>query len=425
MQDQSLAKLDEVLLAIEAATTVQEIKSTIDAAIAIGVYTKQAKLGRDIELKASEYILRAERKLGEMLAAAKAAGQISRGNKTGNNQYESGNVPKENNSTFTLDQAGIDRKLSMTAQKIAAIPSKDFEKKIAEGKESGKLTSKTVIKSAQSDGAKPPKPKPEVVKPEVTAESTSEKPVQPTMKSPDLSQEPFKHKLEDEIMALHDAGLTLSQIEDRVGLGRSTRDHYEKGEIRRFPRPVRGDLSLTAQQKFDLAVKQEKNRLGITFDAIVQKKVNERMKLLLEGLTPKLKAEQEEAQRIIIGRRGIMTKKAYKKIRDCLHPDRALHPARETDGGLKKAYEDASHVWRQMERFVLDEKDARLQWIGRRPLCRVRWRNGKRRDVKLHRNARLSMPLVELIKVKILERKGSNQETNENLHRQCLKPKLG
>jgi hypothetical protein len=89
---------------------------------------------RSIKLKASQYILRAERKLGEMLTAAKAAGQITR-----QHHFAKNDVPKQNNDIFTLDQAGIDRKLSSKAQKLAAIPAKDFEKKIAEGKQSGKL----------------------------------------------------------------------------------------------------------------------------------------------------------------------------------------------------------------------------------------------------------------------------------------------
>jgi hypothetical protein len=102
---------------------VQEIKSTIDAAIAIGVYTKQAKLGKNVELKAVEYIVRAEIKLGEMLAAAKAAGQITHDH---GNQHKRV-IPNENNPVFTLKEAGIDPKLSSKAQKLAAIPKEERE----------------------------------------------------------------------------------------------------------------------------------------------------------------------------------------------------------------------------------------------------------------------------------------------------------
>jgi hypothetical protein len=68
-----------------------------------------------------------------MLAAAKAAGQIGRGF-----HFHKSNVPGENITTATLEQAGIDRKLSMRAQKLAAIPKAEFEQAISAGKDKGK-----------------------------------------------------------------------------------------------------------------------------------------------------------------------------------------------------------------------------------------------------------------------------------------------
>jgi hypothetical protein len=369
MQDLSLAKLDEVLLAIEAATTVQEIKSTIDAAIAIGVYTKQAKLGKDIELRAAEYILRAERKLGEMLTAAKAAGQIGHGSKsTGENQYTRGVVPKENNTSFTLDQAGIDRKLSSKAQKLAAIPKGDFEEKVAEGKESGKLTSNTVMKPAQSNGEKSnaetsPKQLDRIYRAMADGEWRTLDEIAAMTGDPTTSisaqlRHLRKPKFGEHVIekARHNdaaGGLFVYRLKvsDENGDNDSTPD-----VVRREPKISRGELSLTAQQKFDLAVKQEKHRLGITFREAVQAEVNRRIRDYLEELTPRLKAEQEEAQRIIKARKGIMTTKAYKKILACLHPDRAMHPARDTDEGLRKAYEEAFHIFSRLERLVLDER---------------------------------------------------------------------
>jgi hypothetical protein len=148
VEDLSLSKLDEVLKAIDAATTVQEIKGTLDMAKAAEVYAKQAKLGKDIELKAAEYIVRAERKLGEMLKAAKAAGQITKAHNP--KKKPKHDVPDENIIPFTLEEAGIDRKLSSRAQKVAAIPKKEFETKVVELKTSGNLTSKKVVQSAMA-----------------------------------------------------------------------------------------------------------------------------------------------------------------------------------------------------------------------------------------------------------------------------------
>jgi len=65
----------------------------------------------------------AERKLGEMLTAAKAAGQITRGNKTGSNQHKSGNVFSGNNSSFTIEQAQTDPRLELEREpNYSALP---------------------------------------------------------------------------------------------------------------------------------------------------------------------------------------------------------------------------------------------------------------------------------------------------------------
>jgi hypothetical protein len=71
------------------------------------------------------YVRIAERKLGEMLKAAKEAGQIKEGG-TGSNQYRA-TIPDENSSKTTLSEVGISRKLSSRAQKIAAIPADEFD----------------------------------------------------------------------------------------------------------------------------------------------------------------------------------------------------------------------------------------------------------------------------------------------------------
>jgi hypothetical protein len=135
MSDLSLAKIDAVLVAINEAATVQEIKHTLDMANAAQIYAQQAKVGKDIELRTAEYVIRAERKLGELLESAKATGQITKVP-----PHNQSHVPDENMCTFTLEQAGIDRKLSSRAQKIAAVPEAEFEQAISKGKQTGKLS---------------------------------------------------------------------------------------------------------------------------------------------------------------------------------------------------------------------------------------------------------------------------------------------
>ena len=64
----------------------------------------------------------AEHKLGEMLDAAKKAGQITKANTL---HHVEGDDMK-----VTLSDAGISRDLSSRAQRIASIPEEEFKKQI-------------------------------------------------------------------------------------------------------------------------------------------------------------------------------------------------------------------------------------------------------------------------------------------------------
>jgi hypothetical protein len=229
MQELSLVRIEEVVAALESATTVQEVKSHIDAAKAAEVYAKQAKVGKDLELQVFQYVKKAERKLGEMLAAAKAAGQI----KEGNPNFTT--VPQGNSCSFTLKEAGISRKLSSRAQKLAAVPKEEFDKAIAEGKE-------------------------------------------PKAKKPDIA--PKRHDHAPEVIGLHDTGATMAEIAQKTGVGkRQVRHIVERAKIERevaaevTPVITPEMLSLTAQQKLNLAIKQHKEKLDKAFHAAVNLRV--------------------------------------------------------------------------------------------------------------------------------------------------------
>jgi len=310
MQDLSLEKLDAVRLAIEQAATVQEIKSTLDMAHAAEVYAKQARLGKDIQEKARQYIDRAERKLGEMLAQAKATGQITHDH---GNRYKKV-VPDENNLVFTLEQAGIDRKLSMRAQQKARMPEEAFEQMLKEGKKS-KVNSKKIKKE-------PPK----------------------------------AHYRASEVMSRHDSGDNNSEIADATGLSKRVVDdivHEER--IRRTYEPVisREELSLSAQQKFDVAVKQEKARLAASFAAAVDSNIKE---ILVGSVGPRLAKEQQEARWIMKSRHGVMNRKEFNQIRKCLHADTfAGLPLSDT---LKEELNAAFSKFTSLEKFLLKEKES-------------------------------------------------------------------
>lgn len=133
-----LAKYEAAERAIAAAEAVDEVLEIRSQATAWAAYAKQAK-NRDLEIKAARIRFRAERRLGEMLAVAKAAGQISRGQPPKNcsekeqfsdDAIEAGDaLLEEIRAPFrvTLEQAGIDRKLSSRAQRMAAMDDAEFE----------------------------------------------------------------------------------------------------------------------------------------------------------------------------------------------------------------------------------------------------------------------------------------------------------
>jgi hypothetical protein len=253
------------------------------------------------------------------------------------------NVPNENITTFTLDEAGIDRKLSSKAQKLAAIPAKDFEKKVAEGKQSGKLTSNTVMQSAKPNDAKPRKAT-VVPKPHYNAEA---------------------------VMALYDAGIIHSEIAAKTGLSKRVVDdiiHEERLRRDGVPKISRDDLSPSAQQKFDLAIKQYKEKLTAEFHAAVNLRVQE---FLENTIGPQLQKEQAEARRIMAARKGIMNSKEYRKVLACLHPDRVLDP------GQKAIYTEAFRLFASLEKLVLNEKDSPTQFAGI-PTTPAEWAELKR-----------------------------------------------
>jgi hypothetical protein len=345
MQDLSLIKIEEVVAALERATTVQEVKNHIDAAKAAEVYAKQAKLGKDLELKIFQYIKKAERKLGEMLKAAKEAGQITK-----TNTLHRHHVPNENMMSFTLEEAGISRKLSSRAQKLAAVPREEFDKAVAEGREP------KAMKSGQSNGQKPPatgrrgRTTPQLDKArEIIRESIeSAKPVSP-------------HKLEQ-----------------KHGISHVTFDMAITAELARKealsePPEIKPDmLSMTAQQKLDLAMKQHKEKLNREFSAAVNLRVQE---FLENTMGPILRKEQAEARRLTESRKGVMSRKDYIKIRACLHPDNITDPER------KPKYEAAFKLFEDVEKLLLNEKESPTQF-AHIPVTPAEWDALRKRETE-------------------------------------------
>jgi hypothetical protein len=114
-----LVKYDVARRMLAEAKTIDEVKGIRDKADAMRLYAHQA-MDRTMEVDAGEIRIRAERRLGEMITHSKAQKIISPGQ------------PPANGSRARLSDAGIDRKLSMKAQRFAEIPNDRFEEGLAQ-----------------------------------------------------------------------------------------------------------------------------------------------------------------------------------------------------------------------------------------------------------------------------------------------------
>lgn len=154
VQQQGLSTYEIAKQALALAVTVDEVKEIHDQAERLKLYAKQAN-DRELIADAMALVMRSRRRLGEMLIAAKEAGQLSRGGRP-SNKSSSGSgpgQPQDETSSrreqvlqqVTLKQAGIDRKLSMEAQKLAGFEEDDFEQVIEKGREKIKAGGAVVI----------------------------------------------------------------------------------------------------------------------------------------------------------------------------------------------------------------------------------------------------------------------------------------
>jgi len=123
--DTSLLRYDAACRALAEAKSVDEVKDVRDRAEAMRAYARQAK-NKQLEVDAAEIRIRAERRLGEMIAGQKATVGLNEGGrpKTG--------LQKNPVSKPTLAEAGIDKNLADRARKMAAVPADQFEEMVGD-----------------------------------------------------------------------------------------------------------------------------------------------------------------------------------------------------------------------------------------------------------------------------------------------------
>jgi N6-adenosine-specific RNA methylase IME4 len=117
-----LIKYAAACRALAEAKAVDEVKDIRDQAMAMRLYAQQAK-NRQLEADAFEIRMRAEERVGEMMAAGNEDRQPR-----GGQGWKVSEKP-------TLAEAGIDKNLANKARKLHALPKDEFERVISEGRE--------------------------------------------------------------------------------------------------------------------------------------------------------------------------------------------------------------------------------------------------------------------------------------------------
>lgn len=122
-----LVRYDAACQALAKATRVDEAKSIRDKAEAMRVYARQAS-NRELEIAAAEIRLRAEYRLGELIIAQKQTVGLNTGRRGAGRPGRLGASAKEGpkDTRPKLADVGVSHKLSMRAQRLAALSLKQF-----------------------------------------------------------------------------------------------------------------------------------------------------------------------------------------------------------------------------------------------------------------------------------------------------------
>lgn len=125
----TLAQYDRARLALAEATKVDQVMSVRDEIEHVKLYAKQIR-DRTLLADASVFQMRVERRLGELIEAAREVGQLVAG-KGRRKVAESG----EDLPLATLAEIGVDRKLAAKAKTAASVDEDEFEAIVLETRE--------------------------------------------------------------------------------------------------------------------------------------------------------------------------------------------------------------------------------------------------------------------------------------------------
>ena len=134
-------------------------------------------------------------------------------------------------------------------------------------------------------------------------------------------------------------------------------------EARANPNINREELSLSAQQKLDLAIRQHQKKLNLAFEQRVLDEIRRRMD---EIVLPSWKKRIDEANKLYSKRRGLMDKDTFNTIRRALHPD-------SRNAISDKKLGEAFNTFMGLEKYLLNEKDSPTRFGEELPTSLAEW----------------------------------------------------
>ncbi len=155
--------------------------------------------------------------------------------------------------------------------------------------------------------------------------------------------------------------------EARVALGlksvQPVKTAVAREEGRRDPQIERADLSLSAQEKFDAAIRRHARALDASFEQRVSEEIRRRLE---EIILPEWKRLIAESKELYARRKALMDKATFNSIRRALHPDSRKSISDKMLGAAFDAF-------MALEKFLLNEKDSPTNFPGHLPSTLREW----------------------------------------------------
>lgn len=148
----ALVKYESACRALAECKAIDEVKEWVDKAAAMQAYSRMAK-DKTLEIDAAEIRIRAERRLGQMLAGQKADAGLSSGARMAGKTTD-GSAVVNHDHRPKLSDAGISKDLSSKAQKLAAVPEAEFEAEVGQWRERVQAEGVRVSARLESAGEK-------------------------------------------------------------------------------------------------------------------------------------------------------------------------------------------------------------------------------------------------------------------------------